>query len=90
MCVYACVCVLLLVQYKVHVSFLLVQVHCTEFDITDDDIALEEDETFNLTITSLSHAMAHPGTNGMAWGVIIDNDGKPMSIPCRQIFAWRE
>ena len=52
-----------------------VQVRCTEFTITDDSIALEGDETFNLEFMRVSGASAMPGVNSMAWGRIIDDDG---------------
>ena len=53
----------------------MLQVRCTEFTILDDTIALEGEETFNLEFMRVSGVTFMPGTNRMAWGRIIDDDG---------------
>ena len=51
------------------------QIRCTSFTILDDLLALEGDETFNLEFMRVSGPNVLPGTNNMAWGKIIDDDG---------------
>ena len=56
-------------------------IECVEFDIIDDDIALEDDEQFMVTFTiQSSDTTAVPGDVSSSTVTIVDDDGNNVVI----------
>ena len=55
---------------------------CADFPITDDDIALEPDEVFEITLTTPADVPSSPDPSTVT---IIDDDGKKL---LRSFYGW--